>query len=222
MSRLRARRHAGNSARASDTTARALKAGIWPVRQRYVACCFDRPRKMPISMATQRLILGDDRRFIWLCRCAMKVAFCVRGCLTKTPEPAQKGWHGLRATPVCGHPPARPASRLAPAQWRGRGRLQKRSVEHASRRRGPTNRSAILSEFARCYCLHTARAQAACQGVDRQLSKPLACTARWRKSANRMVNGPSPERRATARLRRERTNANVRFRPELIALDGER
>ena len=31
--------------------------------------------------------------------------------------------------------------------------------------------SAILSELARCYCLHTARAQAACQGVDRQLTK---------------------------------------------------
>ena len=58
------------------------------------------------------------------------------------------------------------ASRL-----RGSGRLQKRSVEHASHRRGPTSDSAILSELARCYCLHTARAQAACQGVDRQLTK---------------------------------------------------
>ena len=58
-----------------------------------------------------------------------------------------------------------------PARWRGSGRLQKRSVEHASHRRGPTSDSAILSELARCYCLHTARAQAACQGVDRQLTK---------------------------------------------------
>jgi hypothetical protein len=44
-----------------------------------------------------------------------------------------------------------------------------------------------------------------CQRVDRQLTKPLACTAQWRKSANRMVKGPSPERRATASLRRKRT-----------------
>jgi hypothetical protein len=93
------------------------------------------------------------------------------------------------------------ASEGAP-RWRGSGRLQKRSVEHASHRRGPTSDSAILSELARCYCLHTARAQAACQGVDRQLTKPLACTAQWRKSANRMVKGRSPERRATATLRR--------------------
>ena len=45
------------------------------------------------------------------------------------------------------------------------------------------------------------------QSVDaqvRQLTKPLACTAQWRKSANRMVKGRSPERRATARLRRNR------------------
>jgi hypothetical protein len=98
------------------------------------------------------------------------------------------------------------ASEGAP-RWRGSGRLQKRSVEHASHRRGPTSDSAILSELARCYCLHTARAQAACQGVDRQLTKPLACTAQWRKSANRMVKGRSPERRATARLRRKRTEA---------------
>ena len=61
--------------------------------------------------------------------------------------------------------------RTAPARWRGSGRIQKRSVEHASHRRGPTSDSAILSELARCYCLHTARAQAACQGVDRQLTK---------------------------------------------------
>ena len=108
--------------------------------------------------------------------------------------------------------PARPkrlfgsvGGRPAPARWRGSGRLQKRSVEHASHRRGPTSDSAISPELARCYCLRTARAQAACQGVDRQLSKPLACTAhQWRKSANRMVKGPSPERRATARLRRFR------------------
>ena len=105
--------------------------------------------------------------------------------------------------------PARPkrlfgsvGGRLAPARWRGSGRLQKRSVDHASHRRGPTSDSAILSELARCYCLHTARAQAACRGVDRQLTKPLACTAQWRKSANQMVKRPSPGRRATARLRR--------------------
>ena len=74
--------------------------------------------------------------------------------------------------------PARPkrlfgsvGGRPAPARWRGSGRIQKRSVEHASHRRGPTSDSAILSELARCYCLHTARAQAACQGVDRQLTK---------------------------------------------------
>ena len=107
--------------------------------------------------------------------------------------------------------PARPkrlfgsvGGRLAPARWRGSGRLQKRSVDHASHRRGPTSDSAILSELARCYCLHTARAQAACRGVDRQLTKPLACTAQWRKSANQMVKRPSPGRRATARLRRNR------------------
>src|SRR6516162_1160496 len=40
-----------------------------------------------------------------------------------------------------------------PARWCGSGRLQKRSVEH---------------------CRHTARAQAARHGVDRQLTKPLA------------------------------------------------
>ena len=62
------------------------------------------------------------------------------------------------------------ASEGAP-RWRGSGRLQKRSVEHASHRRGPTSDSAILSELARCYCLRTARAQAACQGVDCQLTK---------------------------------------------------
>jgi hypothetical protein len=44
------------------------------------------------------------------------------------------------------------------------------SAEHASHRRGPTSDSAVLSELARCYCLHTARAQAACQGVDRHNS----------------------------------------------------
>jgi hypothetical protein len=126
----------------------------------------------------------------------------------------KKGSTGCEQHQSAGTPPARPASHLAPARWRGSGRLQKRSVEHASRRRGPTNRSAILSEFARCYCLHTARAQAACQGVDRQRSKPLACTARWRKSANRMVKGPSPERRATARLRRKRASRDTdRMRP---------
>jgi hypothetical protein len=74
--------------------------------------------------------------------------------------------------------PARPkrlfgsvGGRPAPVRWRGSGRLQKRSVEHASHRRGPTSDSAILSELARCYCLRTARAQAACQGVDCQLTK---------------------------------------------------
>ena len=110
--------------------------------------------------------------------------------------------------------PARPkrlfgsvGGRPAPVRWRGSGRLQKRSVEHASHRRGPTSDSAILSELARCYCLHTARAQAACRGVDRQLTKPLACTAQWRKSANQMVKRPSPGRRATARLRRFRSFA---------------
>ena len=84
----------------------------------------------------------------------------------------------LAAGPQLALSPARPkrlfgsvGGRPAPARRRGSGRLQKRSVEHASHRRGPTSDSAILSELARCYCLHTARAQAACQGVDRQLTK---------------------------------------------------
>jgi hypothetical protein len=50
--------------------------------------------------------------------------------------------------------------------------------------------------------LAPARAQAACQGVDRHLSKPPTFTARWRRSANRVVKGPSPKGTATARLRR--------------------
>src|SRR4029077_20259784 len=50
--------------------------------------------------------------------------------------------------------------------------------------------------------LHPARAQAACQGADRHLSKPPTFTARWRRSANRVVKGPSPKGTATARLRR--------------------
>src|SRR5271165_38683 len=54
-------------------------------------------------------------------------------------------------------------------------------------------------------CLHPARAQAACQGVDRHVSKPPTFTARWRRSANRVVKGPSPKGTATARLRRFRT-----------------
>jgi hypothetical protein len=45
----------------------------------------------------------------------------------------------------------------APARWRGSGRLQKRSVEHASHRRGPTSDSAISSELARCYCPYSSR-----------------------------------------------------------------
>ena len=63
-------------------------------------------------------------------------------------------------------PPTRPVSRLAPARWRGSGRLQKRSVEHASRRRGPTHPSAILSEIRRCVAsIQLAlRRLAACQG----------------------------------------------------------
>ena len=48
-------------------------------------------------------------------------------------------------------------------------------------------------------------AQAACQGVDRHPSKPPTFTARWRRSANRVVKRPSPKGTATARLRRFRT-----------------
>jgi hypothetical protein len=64
---------------------------------------------------------------------------------------------------------------------------------------------AILSESSSLYCLHPARAQAACQGVDRHLSKLPTFTARWRRSANRVVKGPSPKGTATARLRRFQT-----------------
>ena len=57
--------------------------------------------------------------------------------------------------------------------------------------------------------LAPARAQVACQGVDRHLSKPPTFTARWRRSANRMLKGPSPERTATARVRRFRPFAEA-------------
>ena len=137
-----------------------------------------------------------DHRRVCGTRCAvssnrsLSIASSSRG--THGSPYRQRGQNGYSAA-------SEGASRL-----RGSGRLQKRSVDHASHRRGPTSDSAILSELARCYCLHTARAQAACRGVDRQLTKPLACTAQWRKSANQMVKRPSPGRRATARLRRNR------------------
>jgi len=102
-----------------------------------------------------------------------------------------------------------------------RARHMHRAGEHA-RRTGPVARawphhqrnfsgktifriSAILSGSSSLYCLHPARAQAACQGVDRHLSKPPTFTARWRRSANRVVKGPSPKGTATARLRRFQT-----------------
>ena len=44
----------------------------------------------------------------------------------------------------------------------------------------------------------------ASQGVGRELRKPTVCTARWRRSAKRMVRGPSPELPGTTRLRRFR------------------
>jgi len=101
---------------------------------------------------------------MWHTRCAvssnrsLSIASSSRGATTLSPARPKRLFGSVGGRP-------------APARWRGSGRLQKRSVEYASHRRGPTRDSAILSELARCYCLHTARAQAACQGVDRQLTK---------------------------------------------------
>src|ERR1700732_213448 len=70
--------------------------------------------------------------------------------------------------------------------------------------------------------LAPARTQAACQGVDRHLSKPPTFTARWRRSANRVVKGPSPKGTATARLRRIRPFAGPREGRILSRLHYER
>jgi hypothetical protein len=119
-------------------------------------------RYLAISKSAHRA--AGLRRIVCGTRCAvssnrsLSIAYSSRGATALSPARPKRLFGGVGGRP-------------APARWRGSGRIQKRSVEHASHRRGPTSDSAILSELARCYCLHTARAQAACQGVDRQLTK---------------------------------------------------
>jgi len=59
-----------------------------------------------------------------------------------------------------------------------------------------------------------------CQRLGRELSRPPVCTTQWRRSAIRMVRGPSPERAATARLRRlgpfARRRPAVSSRPKAV------
>ena len=122
---------------------------IEPSTGRFLELLFSRPEQRPIRRG-ERCAVSSNR--------SLSIASSSRGATALSPARPKRLFGSVGGRP-------------APVRWRGSGRLQKRSVEHASHRRGPTSDSAILSELARCYCLRTARAQAACQGVDRQLTK---------------------------------------------------